>query len=94
MPADLKLSLYYYDSCAFCRVILQELAFLNLVIEKRNILQNPQHREDMMKGGGRQTVPCLLVESVEEGGSQIQQQWLYESRRISVFLRALSEEQA
>ena len=78
---DKKLSLYYYDSCPYCRIVLQELAFLSVPFEKRNILQNEQHYQDLQKGGGDSMVPCLLIE--EDG----QQEWMYESRDIIQYLR-------
>ena len=78
-----KLSLYYYDACPFCRIVLQEIAFLGIAVEKRNTMQEPRYRDELIKGGGRSMVPCLLIEK------QGRQQWLYESRDIIAYLRSL-----
>lgn len=79
-----KLSLYYYDACPFCRIVLQELAFLGLAFEKRNTLQNPAFRQELIEKGGSSMVPCLLI---EEGNKQ---NWLYESRDIIKYLRSIA----
>jgi len=81
--SDKKLSLYYYDSCPYCRRVLQELAFSGVDFEKRNILQNDKHYRDLQEGGGDTMVPCLLIE--EDG----QQEWMYESQDIIQYLRSL-----
>jgi glutathione S-transferase len=78
-----KLSLYYYDSCPYCRIVLHELSQLNLQYEKRNIMQSEKHYQDLLNGGGDGMVPCLLI---EEGDSK---QWMYESRDIVRYLNTL-----
>lgn len=78
-----KFSLYYYDSCPYCRMVLQEISRLNIEVEKRNIMLSEEHYQALVKGGGDQMVPCLLI---EEGSSQ---QWLYESRDIIRYLQQL-----
>lgn len=74
-------SLYYFDSCPFCRVVLSEIKRLNLDIELRNIHQDESHRKDLIDGGGKKTVPCLRIENA--GASQ----WMYESMDIVKYLR-------
>lgn len=78
-----KLSLYYYDSCPYCRRVLQEISYLNIDVEKRNILLSEEHYQELVRGGGDQMVPCLLI---EEGTSK---QWMYESRDIIRYLQQL-----
>ncbi len=84
-PSQPRLSLYYYDSCPFCRMVLQELAHLNLEVERRNTLQDRKHLQDLVSGGGKQTVPCLLIEA--DGNST----WMYESRDIIAYLNSLAK---
>ena len=79
-----RFALYYYDACPFCQLVLRGLRGLNVEVELRNILMEAQHRQDLLKGGGRTTVPCLLIE--DEHG---QQQWMYESRDILTYLQSL-----
>jgi glutathione S-transferase len=49
----------------------------------RNIQQNSEHYQDLVNGGGKRTVPCLLI---EENGKQ---DWLYESRDIISYLKQI-----
>lgn len=80
-----KLSLYYYDSCPYCRQVIHELAYLGVEVDKRNILRERSHYEALVKGGGSQMVPCLLIE-VDDAPAQ----WLYESRDIMTFAQQLA----
>ena len=57
---------------------------MQLTIECRNIRQDVGARDALKAGGGRTTVPCLLISE----GEQVQ--WLYESSDIVRFLRAWS----
>lgn len=76
-------ALYYYDACPFCQMVLRSLNNLNVQVELRNTLTDPSNRQALIQGGGRATVPCLLIE--KDG----QQQWMYESRDIVAYLKSL-----
>jgi len=82
MSSHTVLSLYYYDACPFCRMVLRELNQLNISFEKRNIMESQKHYKNLITGGGKQTVPCLLID--EHGKNQ---QWMYESQDIIHYLR-------
>ncbi len=77
-------ALYYYDQCPFCQMVLRILPLVKAEVEKRNTLTNPENRQALIKGGGRATVPCLLI--THENGEE---EWLYESRDIVQFLKQL-----
>lgn len=80
------LSLYYYDSCPFCIRVLRQLPPLEdkgLKVELRNTMVHRHHAQELVQGGGRRMVPCLLIEN--DG----QQQWLYESMDIIKYLQSL-----
>ena len=77
-------ALYYYDMCPFCQMVLRSLPGLNVEVEKRNVLQNPEYRQQQQKATGRTTVPCLLITN-EQG----EEQWMFESRDIIQYLNSL-----
>ena len=77
-------SLYYYDSCPFCQMVLRVLPSLNVYIEKRNILKNESYRLEQANATGRNQVPCLRVES--EAGEV---EWIFESADIIRYIRRL-----
>lgn len=75
------LSLYYYASCGFCRMVRQAIDHLGLSIELRDIHGDGPHLQDLVAATGRQTVPCLRIET-EAGESR----WMHESREIIAYL--------
>lgn len=74
------LSLYHFERCPFCVMTRREIQRLNLPIEERDILKEPEFRQQLLEGGGRTTVPCLRIES--DTGVH----WMYESRDIIAYL--------
>ena len=54
---------------------------LGLEIESRNIQREPQHRDDLMEGGGKTMVPCLRIDHPDG-----KVQWMYESSDIIEYL--------
>lgn len=76
-------ALYYYDACPFCQLVLRSLPNINVEVELRNTLTNPENRQALMQGGGRTTVPCLRIE--QDGKDH----WMYESRDIVAYLKSL-----
>lgn len=83
MNTSTHFALYYYDACPFCQMVLRSLNNLSVKVELRNILNDPSNRQALIQGGGRSTVPCLLIENDGE------EQWMYESRDIIAFLQSL-----
>jgi len=77
-------ALYYYDQCPFCQMVLRVLPSVNVEVELKNTLMDPQNRSDLIQGGGRSTVPCLRI--TDEAG---QVQWMYESADIARYLKSL-----
>lgn len=78
-------ALYYYDQCPFCQMVLREIRNSPVDVELRNTLTNPQNRQALIQGGGRGTVPCLLITN-EQG----QEQWMYESRDIAAYIKQVT----
>ena len=76
-----RLALYHFMSCPFCQRVRSQIERLALPIELRDIQRDPQHRQDLMAGGGRTMVPCLRIEK-EDGTVE----WMYESADINRYL--------
>jgi len=76
-----NLVLYQFKTCPFCIKVRREIKRLSLPIELRDAQKNPQHREELLQGGGQIKVPCLRI-SDEQGNVQ----WMYESADINQYL--------
>lgn len=76
-----NLVLYQFKTCPFCIKVRREVNRLSLTIEMRDAQKNPQHRADLLQGGGQIKVPCLQIKD-EQGNVQ----WLYESADINQYL--------
>jgi glutaredoxin len=75
------LSLYQLPACPFCVKTRRAIKRLGLNIELRNINQNEKYREELIKEGGKRTVPCLKITQKDQ--SII---WMYESSDIIAYL--------
>jgi glutathione S-transferase len=87
MPDTAAMSLYHKSTCPYClrvRWAMHRLG-LGLDIELRSTF-DPQHRADLVAGGGQSMVPCLRID--HPGG---QTQWMYESADIVDYLRTIAE---
>lgn len=78
-----SLALYQYTTCPFCIKARKAIKGLSLHIETRDALRDPQHRADLIAGGGKAQVPCLRIDNGEQGV-----EWLYESDAILSYLDA------
>ena len=79
--ATASLQLYHYASCWFCAKVRRVIDELQLNIELRDILVDPENRQTLATHGGSSTVPCLRIED-SEGDVQ----WMYESTDICNYL--------
>ena len=73
--------LYQFKTCPFCIKVKRNNKRLSLNIETRDAQHNPEHREELLKGGGQVKVPCLRI--VDNNGND---QWMYESDQIMKYL--------
>ncbi len=81
-PAEDKLALYHFDSCPFCRMVRAAIDKLGIDVELRNVMQDSQHRDDLIAVRGRATVPVLRITSAD--GTD---RWMPESRDIVNYLQ-------
>ena len=79
-----NLSLYQLPSCPFCVKVRRTMKREGLNIELRNINQKNDYREELIREGGKRTVPCLRIAHPDG-----KVQWLYESKDIVSYLQQL-----
>ena len=75
----MSLKLYMLETCPYCRKVINEIESSGRTdIEFHNIRQNEGDRQELIRVGGKQQVPCLFID-----GSP-----MYESDNIVDWLRA------
>lgn len=82
----MTLALNYYSACPFCQMVLRVLPNIKAEVQLRDVLSQPQYRQEQQQATGRTTVPCLRIED-EQG----QVSWLYESIDIIQYLQRLEQ---
>ncbi len=80
-PEDDKLALYHFNGCPFCSMVRSAVDRLGIDVELRDIIENPQYRDDLIKARGRATVPVLHITSPNG-----EERWMPESRDIVHYL--------
>ena len=59
----MKLELYMFDTCPFCRRVLNYLAESGRTdVELHNIHKNVEDRRRLIEVGGMEQVPCLFID--------------------------------
>lgn len=76
----MKLELYKYDTCPYCRRVMSVIEELGADVEMHDIHRNPQDLERLMAVGGKRQVPCLFIdgEPLYESADIIS--WLQQNR--------------
>ncbi len=75
------LSLYQLPACPFCVKTRRAMKRFGLNIELRNINQNETYRDELIREGGKRTVPCLKIINEDQSVT-----WMYESSDIINYL--------
>ncbi len=83
-PAEDRLALYYFDGCPFCNMVSRAIDLLDIDVERRNIMLEPQHRDDLIEARRRATVPVLRITSPDGD-----ERWMPESRDIVSYLQKM-----
>lgn len=76
------LTLYQLPACPFCVKVRRSIKRDGLNIELRNINQNEDYREELIREGGKRTVPCLKITDENQKVT-----WLYESSVVVGYLQ-------
>jgi len=58
--SDIKL--YHYESCSYCTITRQAINETGLSNEKKAILLNPEHRVELIKGGGKHMLDRVTLQ--------------------------------
>lgn len=59
----MKLELYKFESCPFCRKVLREIeASGRTDVEMHDIHKNEEDRQRLIQVGGMEQVPCLFID--------------------------------
>jgi len=77
-----NLVLYQFKMCPFCVKARRAIKRLSLNIETRDALREESSREELLTGGGKMKVPCLMIAD-DEGHTT----WMYESSDIITYLQ-------
>jgi len=80
-PEEDKLALYHFNGCPFCSMVRSDIDRLGINVELRDIFENPQYRDDLIKARERATVPVLRITSPDG-----EERWMPESRDIVHYL--------
>lgn len=80
-----SISLYQLPACPFCVKVRRTIKREGLKIELRNINQKNDYLDELVREGGKRTVPCLRIVKEDQ-----QVQWLYESKDVAHYLQKLA----
>ena len=75
------LSLYQFDACPYCARVRSALDRLDVSVEIRDTLEDPNRLSELIEATGRRTVPVLRI--VKPGGDVT---WMPESADIVRYL--------
>ncbi len=63
MITQMKLVLYHFEGCPFCKIVRDTINRLGVPeVEYRDILDNSQYKEELIKMNGIRQVPCLVID--------------------------------
>jgi len=71
------LTFYYRPTCPFCQKVNRYLEQHGIIIPMKDISANLNNREELVRIGGKQQVPCLVIDGKA----------VYESDDIVAWLR-------
>lgn len=75
------LALYQYKACPFCVKVRRAMKRQSLFIQTRDAKRCENSRDELLQGGGKLKVPCLMIKDSEGNVS-----WMYESSEIIRYL--------
>ena len=72
-----KLTLYHAPTCPFCHRVFSFMEQEGIELEMKDVRSDPANRDELIRIGGKATVPCLVIDG----------QAMYESLDIIDWLR-------
>ncbi|GHE92241.1 glutaredoxin family protein [Thalassotalea profundi] len=79
------LSLYQLPACPFCVKVRRAMKRNGFNIELKNINQQSNYQDELIKYGGKRKVPCLRIANADGTDT-----WMYESSDIVAYLEQFS----
>ena len=73
--------MYEFRACPFCVRVRRFMKKNNISIETKDARKNKEYASELINGGGKLQVPCLLIQKDNKNV-----EWLYESKDIIKFL--------
>ncbi|MBS0652704.1 MAG: glutaredoxin [Verrucomicrobia bacterium] len=70
------LVLYYSPYCGFSQKVLNYLRQIHKTVPMKNVINNPEAKEELRKYGGIMQVPCLFIDGKPLYDSDQIIQWL------------------
>ena len=58
----MTLALYHFEGCSYCAKVRDFMAKNNISISLKDTHANPAYRDELIKIGGKQQVPCLVID--------------------------------
>ncbi len=72
-----ELVLYHFENCAYCKIVNNYIQKNEIDVKLKDIYQDPEASEELLKIGGKKQVPCLFVDNKP----------IYESHQIIQWLK-------
>lgn len=76
----MKLELYYRTFCPFSRKVVEFIEENGIEVALHNLQEDPAHKDALITRGGKEQVPCLLIDDkpLYESGDIIE--WLSKNK--------------
>lgn len=58
----MELKFYYMESCPYCKKVIRYMDKNNISVEMADICKDPKNQEDLVRIGGLDQVPMLLID--------------------------------
>lgn len=72
------LVLYYSPYCGFSQKVLKYLQQIHKSVPMKNVINDPQAKDELRRYGGKMQVPCLFIDGKPLYESDLIIQWLSE----------------
>ncbi|MDD3374704.1 MAG: glutathione S-transferase N-terminal domain-containing protein [Candidatus Omnitrophica bacterium] len=58
----MQLTLYYFQGCPFCGRVLAFIEEHGILLEKKDIHEIDEFKQELISIGGKSQVPCLVID--------------------------------
>lgn len=79
----MELKLYMFETCPYCRKVINEIISSGRTdVEYHNIHKSEEDRQELIRVGGKQQVPCLFIDGKPMYESDDIVEWLREHPQV------------